>query len=188
MYFYNPILSMILHMTNLPSITSTSTEIPVEEASTHDVTVEGDPVTTYHIEELTSIRGCKKLYDSTGFSYVVRRKNSETTLWRCRVPSKHTKCNAQIGQLGDKFEHSHQPAVSAKVVAEISYNVLQLVTYSELPVLLSKQNTTDPFLNVPVRRLAHSPPLFDCLYLLYMGGEQSMATSSKGHISPDFAH
>jgi len=67
-----------LHDLDLPSFLD---NIPVVEESIHDATAdesfEGDPVTTYHIEESTSIRGCKKLYDSLGYSYVVRRNNSE---------------------------------------------------------------------------------------------------------------
>ena len=61
---------------------------------------------------LHGLRGCKQLYDSVGFSYVVRHKNGETTKCRGSAHNKHIKRNARIGQLGENFQqigkqHSH---------------------------------------------------------------------------------
>ena len=84
----------------------------------------GAHVVTYQIVEDTSIRGKDKLFDSVGYSYTVKRRNGQSTTWRCSQRSKAINCGATVRQVGDLYlpgprDHIHPPVPGSDTAAAI---------------------------------------------------------------------
>ena len=107
---------------NMPTVVRESL---ILEQSVHEMSADMDDedmVITYTVGENASKGGGTKLFDSLGYSYVVRRVSASHTTWRCSVKNKHTKCKKQICQNGQIFtdlgpEHIHQPVVGSLITA-----------------------------------------------------------------------
>ena len=71
-------------------------ESTLETVLPADVSSSTDPP-EYQIIEESSQRGKKKLVDSTGYTYTVKREGDKSILWRCSVRSKGNHCGCTIG-------------------------------------------------------------------------------------------
>ncbi|XP_046565440.1 uncharacterized protein LOC124274171 [Haliotis rubra] len=72
------------------------------------------PDNEYTIVEIGSQKGKKKLVDSYGFTYVIRKSTTARAYWRCSVRNKTTTCPASVIQFGASFQegkhrHCHPP-------------------------------------------------------------------------------
>lgn len=92
---------------------------PSEEYPTQEIQ-DKEPI-TYHLTEEGSKRKKSKLFDSLGFSYILKNKYSdETVLWRCSVRNKDVPyCPATVKQDGNTFlrnqkEHVHDSLCGAE--------------------------------------------------------------------------
>ncbi|XP_071133066.1 uncharacterized protein [Mytilus edulis] len=104
-----------------------SFDIPeqVQEDSIADESIgdipEDDPTVHYQTIEEGSNRGKRKLCDSDGFNYTVKKQKNDHILWRCTKRNKTINCPATVIQDGDNFkpgmkEHVH-PAEPGSVIA-----------------------------------------------------------------------
>lgn len=103
-------------------------EESIAEVEPMEVTV-NRPI-TYQIEDHGTNQGKRKLSDSRGFTYTVKRqrKNNTITDWCCSVRLKAHRCPATVVQNGDNFRngpsaHNHQAksgiGTAVKIMAEI---------------------------------------------------------------------
>ncbi|KAJ8305978.1 hypothetical protein KUTeg_016523, partial [Tegillarca granosa] len=95
----------------------------------------GDEELTYTIVESGTQRSKRKLVDSHGYTYNVKRQRKTTTDWQCTVRSKKVMCMATVKQTGDTFEmgkghiHTVQPGtleavkIKAQIKSEAQANV-----------------------------------------------------------------
>lgn len=87
------------------------------EDSVTSVGIEGASFSTnspnrFEILETGSQRGKPLLVESRGFSYVIKRKNKASTIWRCTIRNKNAQCLATVVQQGELFtaggsDHCH---------------------------------------------------------------------------------
>ena len=82
------------------------------------------PPVTYEIVEEGSKRRCKKLTDSTGYSYTFREKTKTTNYWQCSFRPKGNPCRATVKEQDESFilghnTHNHQPEPGALLAAKI---------------------------------------------------------------------
>ena len=82
-------------------------------------------VITYEKVESCSQRGEKKLIDSLGYSYTVKRKTNVAVHWRCVVRNKKINCKATIKEKDTEYErghnpHCHPPETCPLVTAKVS--------------------------------------------------------------------
>ena len=83
----------------------------------------------YQVVESSTQRGRKKLVDSLGHSYTVKRRyDDENAVWRCCIRNKTTSCLATVRQRGTDFipgpqTHCHQPAVGSLAAVRITSSV-----------------------------------------------------------------
>ena len=83
----------------------------------------------YEVVESSTQRGNKKLVDSSGHSYTVKRRYSDDhAFWRCSVRNKMTSCLATVRQRGMVFTpgphmHCHQPIVGVDTAAKITRDI-----------------------------------------------------------------
>eukprot|EP00105_Crassostrea_gigas_P043350 XP_019927498.1 PREDICTED: uncharacterized protein LOC105339689 isoform X2 [Crassostrea gigas] len=96
------------------------TTIPVDDAE--DIMVE------YYMVDSGTERGKRKLVDSTGFSYTV--KKNDHVLWRCTKRSKTINCPATIIQDGDNYrpgqkQHIHAGDQGCHIALRIKAEVKQ---------------------------------------------------------------
>ena len=76
--------------------------------------------------EKTSEKGKDKVFDSVGYSYIIRKKNKNgSAIWRCPVRNKDVRyCPATVIQIGSDFTaglrgHVHPPSVGIAAAAEL---------------------------------------------------------------------
>lgn len=114
-----------------------SFEIPVsmDEESMEDaipgnvVTDEQQQPVRFEIIESASQRGKRKLVESSGYTYTVKRRyDEENAVWRCSCRNKTTSCSATIRQRGAVYTpgphvHCHQPLVGAGIAAKVVKDV-----------------------------------------------------------------
>lgn len=90
---------------------------------------QADQPVQYEIVESSTQCGRKKLVDSSGYSYTVKRRYSEeNAFWRCSVRNKTTSCLVTVRQHGMVFTtgphmHCHQPIVGTDTAAKITRDV-----------------------------------------------------------------
>ena len=72
----------------------------LEDPTPVDLHVDEPHVVTYKIVKETSIRGRDILCDSVGYSYTVKRCNTNSSSWRCSVRNKSCTCPASLRQEG----------------------------------------------------------------------------------------
>ena len=83
----------------------------------------------YEVVESSTQRGNKKLVDSSGHSYTVKRRYSDDhAFWRCSVRNKMTSCLATVRQRGMVFTpglhmHCYQPIVGVDTAAKITRDI-----------------------------------------------------------------
>ncbi|KAL3832718.1 hypothetical protein ACJMK2_024335 [Sinanodonta woodiana] len=101
----------------------------------------GDDGITYEIIQCGTQRGFKKLVDSRGYTYNVKRTESamqDTVRWTCSIRNKTRRCPATVQQIGDEFRHGRKghnhpgsttavltTKVKAKAKQEAKVNVLE---------------------------------------------------------------
>ena len=77
---------------------------------------------TYEIVEKGSRQQHRKLIDSRGYSYNVKRRTKTAVIWQCSVRKGHY-CKATVKEVDGAFHetqvHDHQPAVSAAMAAKV---------------------------------------------------------------------
>lgn len=86
----------------------------------------------YTVEEGGTQRGGRRLTDTLGFSYSVKRVFKGTTYWGCSVRNKKQRCNASVIEKEGGFHpgvnatHNHPPRVgitlSTALVAQVNIN------------------------------------------------------------------
>ena len=83
----------------------------------------------YQVVESSTQRGGKKLVDSLGYSYTVKRTyDDENAVWRCCIRNKTCPCLATVRQHGTDFipgpqPHCHQPVVGSLAAVRITSSV-----------------------------------------------------------------
>lgn len=79
----------------------------MQDESLHDATIPVDDaediMVEYYMVDSGTERGKRKLVDSTGFSYTVKKQKNDHVLWRCTKRSKTINCPATIIQDGDDY-------------------------------------------------------------------------------------
>ncbi|KAK2152567.1 hypothetical protein LSH36_325g03025 [Paralvinella palmiformis] len=131
-----------------------------------EVTV-GANMVTYTIVEDTSLRGKDKLFDSRGYSYTMKRRNGQSTTWRCSQRSKNTNCGATVRQTGDLYipgsrEHIHPPRPRAEIapsIVPVAKTVVQENRFKSASAILNELIRG----NVPVREPCTSVSNIDTL-------------------------
>ena len=100
-------------------MSSISYEIPtaIEESSileplTEEEMIDEEPPTvTFEVVENCSERGQKKLFDSRGYCYTVKRRRGTATDWTCTIHGKNNRCSGSVVQDENKFhirlDHNH---------------------------------------------------------------------------------
>ena len=77
---------------------------------------------TYEIVEEGSRQQHRKLIDSRGYSYNVKRRTKTAVIWQCTVRKGHY-CKAMVKEADGAFHeiqvHDHQPAVGAAMAAKV---------------------------------------------------------------------
>ena len=77
---------------------------------------------TYEIVEAGSRQQHRKLIDSRGYSYNVKRRTKTAVIWQCTVRKGHY-CKATVKEVDGAFHetqvHDHQPAVGAATAAKV---------------------------------------------------------------------
>lgn len=76
------------------------TSVGIEGASTSFST---NSPNRFEILETGSQRGKPLLVESRGYSYVIKRKNKASTVWRCTIRNKNSQCLATVVQQGEVF-------------------------------------------------------------------------------------
>lgn len=109
-----------------PTIDESTIEGPTPQA-----VEEVDQPLTFQIMESASERGKRKLIDSNGFSYNVKRQRLEATDWQCTVRLTGNRCKATVVQRpGNLFEfgrnhHNHAAPVGGMVAAKLKSLIKQ---------------------------------------------------------------
>nr|XP_034322332.1 uncharacterized protein LOC105339689 [Crassostrea gigas] len=87
----------------------------MQDESLHDATIPVDDaediMVEYYMVDSGTERGKRKLVDSTGFSYTV--KKNDHVLWRCTKRSKTINCPATIIQDGDNYRPGQKQHIHA---------------------------------------------------------------------------
>ena len=84
---------------------------------------------TFQIVERGTKRGKRKLIDSFGYTYNVKRRRSNTTNWQCTIRTKDHRCRAAVTQRADgsfavgSRTHNHLPMFGAEIVARIKSRI-----------------------------------------------------------------
>ena len=96
---------------------------PIEESSLESIApmdiASSDELEEFQVIEGSSQRGKKKLVDSKGYTYTVKRESAKSVLWRCSVRSKGNVCGYTIGFNHTTLvytvngAHSHPPPTGA---------------------------------------------------------------------------
>ena len=74
-------------------------------------------------------RGKRKLIDTFGYTYSVKRLLGNTTNWQCTIRTKDHRCRAAVTQRADgsfvlgRRTHNHLPAFGAQIVARIKSRI-----------------------------------------------------------------
>lgn len=98
---------------------------------TPQVVEQVDQPLTFQIMEGASERGKRKLIDSCGFSYNVKRQRLEATDWQCTVRATENRCKATVVQKpGNLLEfgrnlHNHAAPVGGMIAAKINFLIKQ---------------------------------------------------------------
>lgn len=90
----------------------------------------------YHVLNGVSTRGKRKLLDNRGYTYTVKREQSNGKVnWWCSVRNKTVRCRATVNQQGDEFragaaEHCHPPPpIKSKVIIFITIRFCVFLQY-----------------------------------------------------------
>ncbi|XP_078385044.1 uncharacterized protein LOC144667497 [Oculina patagonica] len=84
---------------------------------------------TFQIVEGGTERGKRKLIDSFGYTYNVKRHQGNTTTWQCTIRTRDHRCRAAVSQRADgsfavgSRTHSHLPAFGAEIEARIKSRI-----------------------------------------------------------------
>ena len=114
-------------------ITRQSFTVPEESA---ELSIEDDPieqVTTLEAEETFTVvdsgtqRSKRKLVSSHGYTFTLKRQNTNSTEWRCSVRNKRVTCPVVVVQRGDSYttqkfhQHASKPGIltSVKIAKEV---------------------------------------------------------------------
>ena len=137
------------------------------ESSMEDDTVDVDisdndtAAVSYRIVATSSKRGQSKLFDSSGYSYTVKKVNISSTVWRCTVRNKHINCAAKVIQHGDMFipgnqPHLHTSKPGSSVTAEITSTVKRAAVadvFQPASVIVEDALTSRDLTNAPCAAL-----------------------------------
>ena len=83
----------------------------------------------FQIIERATTRGTRKLLDSLGYTYTVRKREANSTAWQCTVSTEGFRCPAAVTQWNDgdftfsRRTHNHCSSVAALIVARIESRV-----------------------------------------------------------------
>uniref|UniRef100_K1QHJ6 FLYWCH-type domain-containing protein n=1 Tax=Magallana gigas TaxID=29159 RepID=K1QHJ6_MAGGI len=106
----------------------------MQDESLHDATIPVDDaediMVEYYMVDSGTERGKRKLVDSTGFSYTVKKQKNDHVLWRCTKWSKTINCPATIIQDGDDYrpgqkQHIHAGDPGSHIALRIKAEVKQ---------------------------------------------------------------
>ena len=98
---------------------------------------------TFEIVEGGTVRGRRKLIDSFGYTYNVKRRRGNGTDWQCTARPKHNPCRAAVSEKADgtfvegSIPHNHSMTVGTQIVARIRCRI-------------KKEAATDLFKPAPV--------------------------------------
>ena len=133
------------------------------EDDTVDVDISDDDTAavSYRIVATSSKRGQSKLFDSSGYSYTVKKVNISSTVWRCTVRNKHINCAAKVIQHGDMFipgnqPHLHTSKPGSSVTAEITSTVKRAAVadvFQPASVIVEDALTSRDLTNAPCAAL-----------------------------------
>ena len=92
-----------------------------------------DAPTFYEVLDSATNRGKKRLVDSDGYSYSVKRANGNTTWWNCSVRNKTINCKATVRQERELFTagvhpHIHPAAPGQALASRIKSRVMAMAT------------------------------------------------------------
>ena len=78
---------------------------------------------SFRIVAAGSTRGRDKLFNSDGYSYVLKRTTAVATTRRCSIKRKDLICHATVKQTGDKFEsqgiHIYEPKIEEEIIVSV---------------------------------------------------------------------
>ena len=115
----------------LESERSISYEIPpqIEESSIEEPVILDNmidfqpPSITYEIVDTCTKRGQRKLFDSCGYSYTIKRRRDTETDWTCSIRGKNNRCPGSVIQRADGFHtgvgHKHAGEVGLPAAAKL---------------------------------------------------------------------
>jgi len=100
-----------------------------------------DQVTTLEAEETFTLvdsgtqRSKRKLVSSHGFTFTIKRQNSNSTEWRCSVRNKTVTCPVVVVQCGDSYStrnthlHASKPGImsTVKITKEVSDYIFLII-------------------------------------------------------------
>lgn len=145
--------------------------MPIDESSLTEAVIEEQPIddqlppVTFEIVEGASKRGQKKLFDSRGYSYCVKRRRNQVTDWHCSLRGKANHCPASVIQRPEGFsigiDHNHAGEVGLPETAKLTAAIKRMGHLSCVvhPLLSCSQLT-------PSSAKATTPSKFrSCLYL-----------------------
>ncbi|KAK3587912.1 hypothetical protein CHS0354_014426 [Potamilus streckersoni] len=106
---------------------------PMDSIGDDDQSFIGDDGITYEIIQCGTQRGYKKLVDSRGYTYNVKRTESalqDTVRWTCSIRNKSRRCPATVQQIGDEFRHgrkghNHPGSTTAVLTAKVKAKAKQ---------------------------------------------------------------
>ena len=151
------------------SSTPSVPELPSQEASLEDSTVEQDlpseqPIeTTYHLVLKGTIRGNTKLVTNTGYTFNIRKRRPNGTIdWQCTVRRKDHRCKASVIQRDGAFfagmhGHNHPGEFGVLASTQIQSRVkqVQLIYFFKLFLKFVQINYGMGFSSIyepPIRR------------------------------------
>ena len=87
------------------------------------------PQPTFQIVEGGTKRGKRKLIDSFGYTYNVKKRLGNTTTWQCTIRTKYHRCRGAVTEKADgsfvvgSRTHNHLPAFGAEIVTRIKIRI-----------------------------------------------------------------
>lgn len=112
--------------------------MPIDESSLTEAVIEEQPIddqlppVTFEIVEGASKRGQKKLFDSRGYSYCVKRRRNQVTDWHCSLRGKANHCPASVIQRPEGFsigiDHNHAGEVGLPETAKLTAAIKRKAT------------------------------------------------------------
>ncbi|XP_019628711.1 PREDICTED: uncharacterized protein LOC109473277 [Branchiostoma belcheri] len=146
---------------------------------------------TYSLIEGGSKRGRKKLVDSHGFSYTVKRarEDSHTTYWECAKRPKFSRCSASVIERNGEFKrgdnrHSHPPVINAATSLKIQATIRARAT---VDVFTAASSIVQDAVMETVDLVAPNPELATTSSLIRMVNRKRQGLRPKDPTTLDFA-